>query len=46
MAKISVRVSEELYTKLEKAIKASGYETISEFLREKIREFVKEYEED
>ena len=46
MPKISFRVSDELYNKLEKAIKASGYETISEFLREKIREFVKEYEED
>jgi len=46
MPKVSVRISEELYQKLEKAIKASEYETISEFLREKIREFIRNFEEE
>ena len=46
MPKVSVRLSEELYQKFEKAIKASKYETISEFFREKIRELIKQYEEE
>jgi len=46
MPKVSVRLSDELYQKLERVIKQSEYETISEFLREKIRELIKQYEED
>ena len=46
MSKITIRVPDQLYEKFVEAIKKSEYETISEFLRECIRDFVKKYEEE
>jgi len=45
MPRITVRLSKQLYEKFMEAIKKSEYETVSEFLRECIRDFVKKYEE-